>query len=543
MSAIAFPTPDPGILARRDEIIAGLAAILPADCLVTSEDERRAFETDALTAYRRLPLAVALPRTTQETAAVLRFCREAGVNVVPRGAGTSLAGGAIPQEDAIVIGLSKMNRILDVNYADRTVRVQAGVTNLSISDAVSPDGFFYAPDPSSQLACTIGGNIGMNSGGAHCLKYGVTTNNVLGVTLVTIDGDIVEIGGEAMDAGGLDLLGLIVGSEGQLGIVTEATVRILRAAEGARPVLFGFDSSEEAGACVAAIVGAGIVPVAMEFMDRPAIQICEAFAKAGYPLDVEAMLIIEVEGSQSEMEAELARIVAIAKQHGVRVVKESRSALETALIWKGRKSAFGATGRVADYICMDGTVPTSQLPYVLQAHGRDRRELWPARRQRVPRGRRQHAPADPLQRQRSCRTGEGGGRGHGYPAAVRGGRRLSHRRARRGHREARPDALAVHAGRSRTADARARRVRSALAAQPREGVSARRAGGRVSLSRARVRAGSLRIDPRRARRWTHARNQGRRHARGARPSHPDGCDALLARTVGHHASTSRPNSS
>lgn len=207
MSAIAFPTPDPGILARRDEIIAGLAALLPADCLVTSEDERRAFETDALTAYRRLPLAVALPRTTQETAAVLRFCREAGVNVVPRGAGTSLAGGAIPQEDAIVIGLSKMNRILDVNYADRTVRVQAGVTNLSISDAVSPDGFFYAPDPSSQLACTIGGNIGMNSGGAHCLKYGVTTNNVLGVTLVTIDGDIVEIGGEAMDSGGLDLLG------------------------------------------------------------------------------------------------------------------------------------------------------------------------------------------------------------------------------------------------------------------------------------------------------------------------------------------------
>jgi glycolate oxidase len=366
MSAIAFPTPDPGILARRDEIVAGLLAILPPECVVSSEDERRAFETDALTAYRRLPLAVALPRTTQETAAVLRFCRETGVNVVPRGAGTSLSGGAIPQEDAVVIGLSKMNRILDVNYTNRTARVQAGVTNLSISEAVSPDGFFYAPDPSSQLACTIGGNIGMNSGGAHCLKYGVTTNNILGVTLVTIDGEIVELGGEAMDAAGLDLLGLVVGSEGQLGIVTEAVVRILRAAEGARPVLFGFDSSEEAGACVAAIIGAGIVPVAMEFMDKPAIHICEAFAKAGYPLDVEAMLIIEVEGSEGEMEAELARIVEIAKQRGVRVVKESRSALETALIWKGRKSAFGATGRVADYICMDGTVPTSQLPYVLQ---------------------------------------------------------------------------------------------------------------------------------------------------------------------------------
>jgi glycolate oxidase len=369
MTAIAFPKPDAGILARRDQIISGLAGLLPADCIVTSADERRAFETDALTAYRRLPLAVVLPRTTAEVAAVLRFCRENGVNVVPRGAGTSLSGGAIPQEDAIVIGLSKMSRILDVNYADRTARVQAGVTNLAISEAVSPDGFFYAPDPSSQLACTIGGNIGMNSGGAHCLKYGVTTNNVLGVTLVTIDGEVLEIGGEAMDSAGLDFLGLIVGSEGQLGIVTEAIVRILRIAEGARPVLFGFDSSEEAGACVAAIIGAGVVPVAMEFMDKPAIHICEAFAKAGYPLDVEAMLIIEVEGSETEMEAELARIVEIAKRHGVRVVKESRSALETALIWKGRKSAFGATGRVADYICMDGTVPTSQLPYVLKRTG------------------------------------------------------------------------------------------------------------------------------------------------------------------------------
>lgn len=369
MSAIAFPQPDESILARRDQIIAGLAGILPTDCIVTSADERRAFETDALTAYRRLPLAVVLPRTTAEVAAVLRFCRESGVNVVPRGAGTSLSGGAIPQEDAIVIGLSKMSRILDVNYSDRTVRVQAGVTNLAISEAVSPDGFFYAPDPSSQLACTIGGNIGMNSGGAHCLKYGVTANNVLGVTLVTIEGEILEIGGEAMDSAGLDFLGLIVGSEGQLGIVTEAVVRILRAAEGARPVLFGFDSSEAAGACVAAIIGAGVVPVAMEFMDRPAIHICEAFAKAGYPLDVEAMLIIEVEGSETEMESELERIVEIAKRHGVRVIKESRSALETALIWKGRKSAFGATGRVADYICMDGTVPTSQLPYVLKRTG------------------------------------------------------------------------------------------------------------------------------------------------------------------------------
>ena len=366
MSAIAFPTPDPSIMARRDDIVAGLAAILPVECLVTAEDERRAFETDALTAYRRLPLAVALPRTTEEVSAVLGYCHEHGVNVVARGAGTSLSGGAIPQEDAIVLGLSKMSKILEIDYANRTMRVQAGVTNLGISNAVVADGYFYAPDPSSQLACTIGGNIGMNSGGPHCLKYGVTTNNILGVKMVLIDGTVVEFGGPALDAPGLDLLGLTIGSEGQLGVVTEATVRLLRMAEGARPVLFGFPSSEAAGACVAAVIGAGIIPVAIEFMDKPAIEICEAFAKAGYPLDVEALLIIEVEGSDEEMDAELGRIVDIAKRHGVTTVRESKSATETALIWKGRKSAFGATGRIADYICMDGTVPTGQLPFVLK---------------------------------------------------------------------------------------------------------------------------------------------------------------------------------
>jgi len=366
MNAIAFPKPDPGIMARREAIIAGLSAILPPECLVTSEDERRAFETDAFTAYRRLPLAVALPRTTEEVSAVMAYCHREGVPVVPRGAGTSLAGGAIPQEDAVVIGVSKMNRILAVDFADRTAHVQAGVTNLAITNAVSTEGFFYAPDPSSQLACTIAGNIAMNSGGAHCLKYGVTTNNILGVTMVLVDGTVVEIGGEAMDAPGYDLLGLVCGSEGQLGIITEAHVRILRAAEGARPVLFGFPTSVEAGEAVAAIIAAGIVPVAMEFMDKPAIEICEAFAHAGYPMDVEALLIIEVEGSDEEMDAALARIIAIAKAHGVKTIKESKSAMETAAIWKGRKSAFGATGRVADYICMDGTIPTGQLPLVLR---------------------------------------------------------------------------------------------------------------------------------------------------------------------------------
>ena len=320
MSAIAFPVPDAGILARRESIIAGLAGLVAPQALITSDDERRPYETDALTAYRRMPLAVVLPSTTQEVAAVLSYCREQGVPVIPRGSGTSLAGGAIPQEDAIVIGVSKMNRILEIDYANRVARVEAGVTN----------------------------------------------NNILGVTMVMLDGSIVEIGGAHLDSPGYDLLGLINGSEGQLGIVTEATVRILRAAEGARPVLFGFPTSEQAGAAVAAIIGAGIIPVAMEFMDKPAIEICEAFAKAGYPMDVEALLIIEVEGSDAEMDAQLARIVAIAREHGVTTVKESKSAMEAAAIWKGRKSAFGATGRIADYICMDGTIPTGQLPYVLR---------------------------------------------------------------------------------------------------------------------------------------------------------------------------------
>ena len=299
----------------------------------------------------------------------MRFCHENGVMVVPRGAGTPLAGGAIPLENAVVLGVSKMDRVLEANFADRTVHVQAGVTNLAVSAAVSHEGFLYAPAPSSQLACTVAGNIGMNSGGAHCLKYGVTTNNLLGLRMVLDDGTVVDLDGGHLDSGGLDLLGLVVGSEGQLGVVTEATLRILRAAEGARPVLFGFESSEAAGACLAAIMGAGIVPVAMEFMDKPAIEICEAFAKAGYPLDVEALLVIEVEGCEAEMEGMLARIVETAERHGVKHVKESRSAMETAAIWKGRKPAFGATGRVSDYICMDGTVPLGKLPEVLRRTG------------------------------------------------------------------------------------------------------------------------------------------------------------------------------
>jgi glycolate oxidase len=367
--SIALPVPDPEIVARREQIIAGLRPLVAAEALITSEDERRAFETDGLTAYRRMPLAVVLPSTTAEVSAVMAYCHRNGVRVVPRGAGTSLAGGAIAQEDAVILGVGKMTRVLDLDFANRTARVQSGITNLAISGAVSHEGFFYAPDPSSQLACTIAGNIAMNSGGAHCLKYGVTTNNLMGVTLVMNDGTVVEIGGGHLDSGGYDLLGLVCGSEGQLGVVTEATVRILRAAEGARPALVGFSSVEDAGACTAAIIAAGIIPVAIEYMDREAILITEDFAQAGYPRDAEAMLIIEVEGSDAEIDDMLGRIAAIAQGFRPTSLKVSRSEAESAAIWKGRKSAFGATGRISDYICMDGTIPTGQLAHVLERIG------------------------------------------------------------------------------------------------------------------------------------------------------------------------------
>jgi glycolate oxidase len=354
------------VIARRDAIVAGLRDLLGPDGVIAAEDERRAYETDALTAYRAVPLAVVLPRTTEEVSAALRFLGRSGVKVVARGAGTSLSGGALPSADCVVLGLARMNRILSIDYDNRIATVEAGVTNVNVSNAVSPRGFFYAPDPSSQLACTIAGNVAMNSGGAHCLKYGVTTNNVLGVKVVLIDGTVVEIGGAHLDAPGYDLLGLVIGSEGQLGVVTEVTVRILRAAEGARPVLMGFDSAEAAGACVAAIIGSGIIPVAIEYMDRPAIKVCEAFAHAGYPLDVEALLIVEVEGSETEIADLIARIAGIAAAYKPQTVRVSKSEAGSAAIWKGRKSAFGAMGRISDYVCMDGVIPTGRLPEVLQ---------------------------------------------------------------------------------------------------------------------------------------------------------------------------------
>jgi glycolate oxidase len=360
-----MPRPNPDVLSAKARIVVGLRAILPDDAVIDAPRETRAYECDGLAAYRCTPMAVVLPRTTEEVAAVLRLCHALGVPVVPRGSGTSLAGGAMPTADCVVLGISRMNAVLETDYANRLIRVQTGRTNLSVTGAVEADGWFYAPDPSSQLACAIAGNIAMNSGGAHCLKYGVTTNNLLGVTLVLMDGTVMEIGGGHLDAPGLDLLGVICGSEGQLGVVTEATLRILAKPEGARPILLGFDANEVAGACVSDIIKAGILPVAIEFMDRPCIRVCEEYAKAGYP-DCEALLIVEVEGSPAEIDEQLSRIKAIAARHDPVEMRESQSAEEAGRIWLGRKSAFSAIGRVADYMCLDGTIPVNELPFVLR---------------------------------------------------------------------------------------------------------------------------------------------------------------------------------
>jgi glycolate oxidase len=363
-----MPIPSAAILGRKAAITALLHAALPNDAVITDPAETLAYACDALSDYRCTPLAVVLPRTTDEVASILKICHAQGVPVVPRGSGTSLAGGALPTADAVVLGVARMNAVLETDYENRFIRVQSGRTNLSVTGAVEADGFFYAPDPSSQLACAIAGNIAMNSGGAHCLKYGVTTNNLLGVTLVQMDGTVVTVGGPWSDAGGIDLLGVICGSEGQLGVVTEATLRILPKPEGARPVLVGFDSNEVAGTCVADIIKAGILPVAIEFMDRPCIRATEAFAKAGYP-DCEALLIIEVEGSPLEIDEQLARIKAIALRHNPVEFREAADEDQARRIWLGRKSAFGAMGQINDYMCLDGTIPVSSLPYVLKRIG------------------------------------------------------------------------------------------------------------------------------------------------------------------------------
>lgn len=363
-----MPIPSTSVLAQKDRIVARLKTILPESSVIDDETQTRVYECDALTAYKCPPLCAVLPSTTEEVSAVLKLCHEEGVSVVPRGSGTSLAGGALPTADCVILGVAKLNEVLETDYDNRFIRVQSGRTNLSVTGAVETDGFFYAPDPSSQLACAIAGNIAMNSGGAHCLKYGVTTNNLLGVTFVMMDGTVVELGGAHMDAAGYDWLGVICGSEGQLGVVTEATLRILPKPEGARPVLIGYNSNEVAGACVSDIIKAGVLPVAIEFMDRRVIEVVEEYAKAGYP-DCEALLIVEVEGSPAEIDEQLGVIKQIARTHDPVELREAKDAEEASRIWLGRKSAFGAMGQINDYMCLDGTIPVSSLPFVLKRIG------------------------------------------------------------------------------------------------------------------------------------------------------------------------------
>ncbi|WP_439817670.1 FAD-linked oxidase C-terminal domain-containing protein [Zavarzinia sp. CC-PAN008] len=361
-----MPEPDQGVLARRVAIVSALEAIVPGH-VIADDASLTAYESDGLTAYRQRPLVAVLPGSTAEVAAVLAYCHAEGVKVVARGAGTSLSGGALPLGDGVLLGLARLNRVLDIDLPNRCAVVQPGVTNLGITKAVEHYGFYYAPDPSSQIACTIGGNVAENSGGVHCLKYGLTTHNVLGIEMVLIDGTVLRLGGKHLDAAGYDLLGLMIGSEGLLGVVTEVTVRLLRKPETARAVLLGFPAVAAAGECVARIIGAGIIPGGMEMMDRPAIHAAEAFIHAGYPLDVEALLIVELDGPQAEVDHLIARVEAIATENGVVSCRVSASEAERAAFWAGRKAAFPAVGRISpDYYCVDGTIPRVRLPEVLE---------------------------------------------------------------------------------------------------------------------------------------------------------------------------------
>ncbi len=362
-----MPKPDEAVIARRSAIAAALRKIVPQHAVIDSEVTLKAYESDGLTAYRQPPMLVVLPENTAQVSAILKYTNDEGIKVVPRGAGTSLSGGALPLADGIVLGMAKFNKVLDIDFANRCAVVQPGVTNLAITRAVEHKGFYYAPDPSSQIACTIGGNVAENSGGVHCLKYGLTTNNLLGLEVVLPGGDVVRLGGKYLDSDGYDLMGILTGSEGLLGVVTEVTVRILQKPETARAVLIGFPTSEDAGQCVADVISAGIIPGGMEMMDKPAIHAAEDFVHANYPLDVEALLIVELDGPPAEVDALTERVRGIAEGNKASTLRVSTSEQERLLFWAGRKAAFPAVGRISpDYMCMDGTIPRKTLPEVLR---------------------------------------------------------------------------------------------------------------------------------------------------------------------------------
>jgi glycolate oxidase len=355
------------VTARRLQVAEALREALPERCVLSDPEDTRPYECDGLAAYRQLPMIVVLPDTEAQIVAVLRVCRELNVPIVPRGAGTGLSGGAMPIADGVVLSTARLNRIVRMDAYSRSAVVQPGVRNLAISEAAAQHGLYYAPDPSSQIACTIGGNVAENSGGVHCLKYGLTVHNVLRVRMVTIDGEVVELGGEALDAPGLDLLSVFIGSEGMLGIVTEVTVKLVPKPATARVIMASFDEVAAGCHAVAALIAAGIIPAGLEMMDRTSSRMVEPFVKAGYDTDAAAILLCEADGTVEEVEEEIARMSEVLNAAGASAIAVSQSEAERLKFWSGRKNAFPAAGRISpDYYCMDGTIPRKRLGQVLE---------------------------------------------------------------------------------------------------------------------------------------------------------------------------------
>ena len=367
MTSLQMPKVQQSILSNKDKIISDLCEIINRDNILSHEDEIRPYETDALAAYKQKPLLVVLPETVDQVSEILKYCNENKVKVVPRGAGTGLSGGALPLADCVLLSMGKFNKIIEVDYKNKCVVSQPCVTNLAITQAVQDNKFYYAPDPSSQIACSIGGNVAENSGGVHSLKYGATTNNLLGIQIVLMNGTITRFGGKTLDAEGYDILGLMTGSEGLLGVITEVTVKILKSPEVAKAALIGFPSIEDAGKCVTEIIAKGIIPAGMEIMDKALTKATNDFSKAGYPMDAEAMMIVELDGTDSEVSELIKRVEEIAKINKCSSVKRSKSDEERLKFWTGRKAAFPACAELApDYMCMDGSIPRGKLAEVLK---------------------------------------------------------------------------------------------------------------------------------------------------------------------------------
>ena len=362
-----MPKIDRKLLSKKNEVISSLKRIIKTENILDHEDQLRPFETDGLSAYKQRPFVVVFPENTEQVSRVLAYCNREKIKVVPRGAGTGLSGGSLPLEDAVLLCLGKFNKIIDIDYKNRCVVAQPGVTNLSITKAVEEKDFYYAPDPSSQIACSIGGNVAENSGGVHSLKYGTTTNNLLGVEVVFMDGTISRLGGKTYDSEGYDLLGLITGSEGLLCVITEVTVKILKKAQSVKAALIGFPSVEDAGKCVSEVIASGIIPAGMEMMDKALIHATDNFVKAGYPRKAEALLIVELDGTEKEVEELIEKVSKISKRNNSSSIKISKNEKERLKFWAGRKAAFPACGDMApDYYCMDGTIPRGKLAEVLR---------------------------------------------------------------------------------------------------------------------------------------------------------------------------------